>query len=347
MSARCCRTLSGETISTVSAKPASCRATMTSDCARSSTSIRPSRSLVGGLDAVPEQIAQDVQTVRVGPEPHDDRRPLRVHVDDDGAPGVRQVEVVGPHGRPLGDHHRLHAAHAEGALPRVRVAHQVPGVVLDDEPERMHRPRRGASVASAVAQVDLDPVDDGALERLEMRRGRGLRVVPSRRVPDHGPGRRLGVGTEGGREGADQLAQSGPHLGGGGTGPGDEEERPGLVRGEPAQVRPGPADELPPSATAGLGVHGDACHGEALRGPGGPCARSPRAPRPARPRSPAPSPGGRGGRRRGDRRAWAQFRSKSGQKMASLGRSMASSLERRRLRTAETETTPCQDSYPR
>ena len=46
--------------------------------------------------------------------------------------------------------------------------------------------------------------------------------------------------------------------------PGDQEEGAGLVRGQPAQVGPRPADELPPAAATGLGVDGDPGQGEAL-----------------------------------------------------------------------------------
>ncbi len=45
-----------------------------------------------------------------------------------------------------------------------------------------------------------------------------------------------------------ELAQRGADRRGGGVGPGKQEERPGLVRGQTAEVGAGPADELPPAA---------------------------------------------------------------------------------------------------
>jgi hypothetical protein len=186
------------------------------------------------------------------------------------------------------------------------------------QPERVHRPRRGAPVTPAVVQFDLDTIDDRVLERLEMLRWRGLRMVPSRRVPDDGPGGSFGVGAKGRREGAHQLADRGPHLGGGGTGPGDEEERPGLVSGEPAQIGPCATDRLPPSPGGRAGSTRGHRPWRGPRGPGGPCARSPRALPRDRRRSPDPWPAGRGGQRRGGRRARVESAAQSGQKMASF-----------------------------
>ena len=74
----------------------------------------------------------------------------------------------------------------------------------------------------------------------------------------------LGVLAEGRREGLHELAQGRPDLGRGVGRPGDQEERPGLVGGQAAQVGACPADQLPPAAAPGLGVDGDPGHGEAL-----------------------------------------------------------------------------------
>ena len=121
-----------------------------------------------------------------------------------------------------------------------------------------------APVPTAVVQLDLHTFDHGALERFEMVGRRGHRVVPARGVMDDRSGGGLGVLAEGRREGVHQLAESRPDLGCGAGRAGDEEERAGLVGGQPAQVGSGPADQLPAAATSGLGVHGDPGHGEAL-----------------------------------------------------------------------------------
>ena len=128
----------------------------------------------------------------------------------------------------------------------------------------MHGARRGAPVPTPVVQLDLHAFDDGALERLEMVGRGGHGVVPAGGVVHDRTGGRLGVVAEGHREGVHELAQGRPDLGCGAGGPGDEEERAGLVGGQPAQVRPGAADQLPAAAPPGLGVDGDAGQGESL-----------------------------------------------------------------------------------
>ena len=52
-------------------------------------------------------------------------------------------------------------------------------------------------------------------------------------------------------------------------GPAMRKQRPGLVGRQAAQVGAGAPDQLPPAATAGLGVDGDAGQGEALEVPAG------------------------------------------------------------------------------
>ena len=102
-----------------------------------------------------------------------------------------------------------------------------------------------------------------------MGRGIGPVVVPAGRVDHDGGGRRLGLGPEGLGKGPDQFAQGGLHLGCGRRGPGDEEEGPYLGAGEATQVGGGSPDEGPAAAPAGLGVDGDAGHGQGLEVPAG------------------------------------------------------------------------------
>ena len=107
------------------------------------------------------------------------------------------------------------------------------------------------------------------LEHLEVIGRDGFSVVPRSGVAHHCARRRLGVEAERGRQRAHELAQRRPHLRGGRRRAGDEEQRPGLVRSEAAQVRAGAADQLPPPVTPGLGVDRDPGHGQALEVPAG------------------------------------------------------------------------------
>ena len=55
--------------------------------------------------------------VGVGPYQHPDRRAPRIDGRDDGAPGLRQVEVARAHGGLRREAQRPDAAHPEGPLP--------------------------------------------------------------------------------------------------------------------------------------------------------------------------------------------------------------------------------------
>ena len=165
---------------------------------------------------------------------------------------MRQVEVVGAYRGIRRESQGPHPAYPEGPLSGCGLGHEVPRVVLHDEPERIHGARRGTPVPSPVVHLDPDSLNDGALQRVEVVRRSRHAVVPSGRVEHDRAGRCFGVVAEGRRQGLHELAQRGPDFGCGAGRSGDQEERPRLVGGQAAEVRPRPADQLPASTSPGL-----------------------------------------------------------------------------------------------
>ena len=108
----------------------------------------------------------------------------------------------------------------------------------------MNRPLGLRAGAVGVGEAHLMPVDHGPLEHVEVRRRLRSVGAPRRRVEDDRGRCRLRGRAERFRERRDQLAEGGLGVGSerGGRA-GEQEQSPGLVGGEPAEVGAGAADQ--------------------------------------------------------------------------------------------------------
>ncbi|GAA2906152.1 hypothetical protein GCM10020220_114270 [Nonomuraea rubra] len=157
----------------------------------------------------------------------------------------------------------------ERALPALGPRQQVPDVVLVHQPPGLDQPLGVLAVAAArVPEPDPAPAHGGALQDADQLGPFLLRLAPAGGIDDHRAGRGLGLLPERLRQRPQQLAQRGPELGRVGRGrPGEQEQRLGLVRGEPGQIGTSAAQQRPATTAPRLRVDGDARGGQRFQVP--------------------------------------------------------------------------------
>ena len=215
---------------------------------------------LGERQVVAELMAESPHVTRVDA---DRRTNLGTEFRDGGgdiAPCCGEIETVRPDRGQIGDDHRLDPADPERPRSGLGVREEIPDVAFGDQAEWMNRSLGHLLGPIPVPEIDLPAFDHGAFEgRQHLGSGAGGARTPTLDVHEHGLRCCLGIGLEGFGKRAHELAQCGLGLGGHRRGStSDEEQRPGFIGGESAEVGPSATQQLPTAAPARLRVHREA-----------------------------------------------------------------------------------------
>ena len=134
------------------------------------------------------------------------------------------------------------------------------------EAQRVHRALGLRSAAVGVGQADLHAVDHGLLQHVEVLRA-GATTVPPQPAGSRTMADAAASASARNVSGSAWTSLRSAALASGvavDDGPAIMNSVRASGRGEPAEVRAGAADQGPPAALAGLGVHGDAGDGQRL-----------------------------------------------------------------------------------
>ena len=155
--------------------------------------------------------------------------------------------------------------HSEGASAGSRVREEIPDPGLHGHSQRVHGPGGHGPRAPRVFQPDAHPLDDRALENIQVGRDPWRGTTPAGRIEDDCVRGRRGVLAKRLGQRPDELAQCRLRLG---RQPrvraGDQEQRSRLGCVQAAEVGTSAAEQLPATASTGLCIDGKARRRERL-----------------------------------------------------------------------------------
>ena len=221
------------------------------------TSSRPPDRRPPTRASAPELSQQPFGRLVAGQDHGHDRRAARIDIRNRLAPRLGEVEVRRSDRQPIGERDGPDTVHSEGASTGRRVREEIPDPGLHGHPERVHGPGGHGPRAPRVPQPDAHPLDDRALEYIQVRRDPWRGSTPASRIEHDGVRGRRGLLAKRLGQRPDQLAQRRLRLGRQPrVRPGDQEQRSRLGCVQAAEVGTAAAEQLPATASTGLCIDG-------------------------------------------------------------------------------------------